>query len=125
MAGDPGSNPEDLGRRLKEARESLGLPQAAVAKAVGIPRPSVSELEAGRRRISVTELAAMAHLYRRPISYFVDEPIDSEPADSVTAALFRTTNALSRSDRAQVLRFAEFLKAAGPADVPSTSGDDE
>jgi transcriptional regulator with XRE-family HTH domain len=125
MAKDPAANPEDIGRRLREARESLGLSQSAVARAVGIPRPSVSELEAGRRRVAVTELAQMAQLYRRPVSYFIDEAGESLEGDPVTEALFRTTNSLSDADRAQVLRFAEFLRAAGPADVPGADPDED
>lgn len=109
------SEPEELGRRLKAAREALGLPQIAVADALSIPRPSISELEAGRRRVSVIELKRFAALYRRPISYFYDDERTEADSDDVVEALFRTTSSLSDNDRAQVLRFAEFLKAAGPA----------
>jgi transcriptional regulator with XRE-family HTH domain len=102
---------------LREAREYLGLSQEQVADHLGIPRPSVSTIEAGKRRISFLELKRLADLYRRPLSYFSG---DEEPeVDETTNALFRTTQELSSADRQQVLRFAQFLRAAGPAQAPS------
>lgn len=109
--------PVELGKRLREAREFLGLSQEQVADHLGIPRPSVSTMEAGKRRISFQEIQKLAELYRRPLSYFsgADETAD---ADETTDALFRTTQELSDTDREQVLRFAQFLRNAGPAKPP-------
>lgn len=109
--------PIELGRRLREAREYLGLSQEQVADHLGIPRPSVSTIEGGKRRISFLELKSLAALYRRPLSYFSDE--ETPAADETTDALFRTTQELSTTDREQVLRFAQFLKTAGPAKPPT------
>ncbi len=111
--------PTELGRRLREAREYLGLSQEQVADHLGIPRPSVSTIEAGKRRISFQEIKRLAELYRRPLSYFSDE--GPPPSDETTDALFRTTQELSSADREQVLRFAQFLKTAGPAKPPTRS----
>ena len=41
--------------RLKEARKLAGLSQGHVAKMLGLHRPSVSEMEAGNRRISADD----------------------------------------------------------------------
>ena len=111
--------PAELGRRLREAREFLGLSQEQVADHLGIPRPSVSTMEAGKRRVSFQEIKRLAELYRRPLSYFSGE--DSPQADETTDALFRTTQELSTTDREQVLRFAQFLRNAGPAKPPPRS----
>src|SRR5258708_1055071 len=96
-------DPAELGRRLREAREYLGLSQEEVGDYLGIPGPSVSTIEAGKRGISFQEIKRLAELYRRPLSYFSDE----EPAESddTADALFRTTQELSSTDREQVLRF--------------------
>jgi transcriptional regulator with XRE-family HTH domain len=115
------SEPQLLGQRLREAREALGLPQAAVADHLNIPRPSVSDLEAGRRRVTFLELKQLAALYRRPLSYFSGE--DTDIHDETSQALYRTTAQLNDDDREQVLRFAQFLRDAGPAQPPKrTSG---
>src|SRR5687767_6897990 len=52
-----------LGDRLREARELAGLTQTAAAKALGMRRPSVSEIESDQRRVSTDELYKMAELY--------------------------------------------------------------
>ena len=109
--------PVELGKRLREAREFLGLSQEQVADHLGIPRPSVSTMEAGKRRASFQEIQKLADLYRRPLSYFSGAGETSE-GDETTDALFRTTQELSETDREQVLRFAQFLRNAGPAKPP-------
>jgi transcriptional regulator with XRE-family HTH domain len=101
---------EVIGNRLREAREYVGLLQDDVAVALGIPRTSLSALEAGKRKVSGVELRRLARLYRRPVGWLLGEEeiqlSDAEP-------LFRATAQLSDEDKEQVLRFAEFLAAAG------------
>ena len=116
------SEPEVLGRRLREARESLGLPQAAVANHLDIPRPSVSDMESARRKVTFLELKRLAALYRRPLSFFSDAE-DDIPDDETTGALFRATSGLSSGDQEQVLRFAQFLHDAGPAQPPQRASE--
>lgn len=105
-----------LGQKLRESREYLGLSQAQVAAAMELQRPSISSIEAGKRRVTVLELKRFADLYRRPYSYFVgdDEEAEAEP-DEALGAIFRASKDLSVVDRDQVRRFAEFLRQAGKA----------
>ena len=106
------SEEERLSQRLREAREYLGLSQEAVAEYLNIPRAAVSAFESSKRKVSSLELKSLAKLYRRPYEYFLGA--DEEAEDIAIAALHRTAHALSPSDRQQVLRFAQFLKQAGP-----------
>jgi len=99
-----------LGTRLREAREYLGLLQEEVATALGIPRTSLSALEAGKRKVSGVELRRLARLYRRPVGWLLGE---EEMALGDVEPLFRATAQLSEQDKEQVLRFAEFLAGAG------------
>ena len=106
----------DLGERLREAREYVGLSQEAVATALGIPRPSVSGMETGKRKVSTIELQELARLYKRPYSYFLGEEDEEwQQAEDSARALFRAAKGLSDRDREQVVRFAEFLRNAGQA----------
>jgi transcriptional regulator with XRE-family HTH domain len=99
-----------IGTRLREAREYVGLLQDDVANALGIPRTSLSALEAGKRKVSGVELRRLAKLYRRSVGWLLGE---EDTNISETEPLFRATAQLSEADREQVLRFAEFLAAAG------------
>ncbi|MGH3868352.1 MAG: helix-turn-helix domain-containing protein [Pseudonocardiaceae bacterium] len=106
-----------LGERLRSAREYLGLSQGDVAEFLGLSRPAVTNMETGNRKVSADELARLARLYHRPYEYFIGETTKEE-MDITTAALYRTTRDLSDRDREQVLRFAQFLRAAGRAPEP-------
>lgn len=101
-----------LARRLRQSREYLGLSQEAVAERLGVPRASVSAMEAGKRKVSSMELRDLARLYRTSIEQLLGEEPDQDP---VVGALYRAARNLTQEDREQVLRFAEFLRSAGAA----------
>jgi transcriptional regulator with XRE-family HTH domain len=108
---DENGEQERLGARLREAREYIGLLQEDVAMALSIPRASVSALEAGKRKVTGLELRRLARLYRRSVNWLLgDEETD---LGQTATPLFRATASLSATDKEQVLRFAEFLAAAG------------
>jgi transcriptional regulator with XRE-family HTH domain len=52
-----------IAERLKEARKLAGVSQGHVARILGLHRPSISEMEAGNRRVSADELARLAEIY--------------------------------------------------------------
>jgi transcriptional regulator with XRE-family HTH domain len=104
-----------LGARLREAREYVGLLQDDVATALGIPRTSVHALEAGKRKVTGLELRRLARLYRRPVAWLLGDDIELGDAEP----LHRATAELSVEDKEQVLRFAQFLAAAGKPGGPA------
>jgi transcriptional regulator with XRE-family HTH domain len=57
--------------RLREARRLSGLSQGQVAKMMGLHRPSVSEMEAGNRRVSADEIAKLADIYEVSVTYLI------------------------------------------------------
>jgi Zn-dependent peptidase ImmA (M78 family)/DNA-binding XRE family transcriptional regulator len=75
-----------LAERLKQARETVGISQARVAVALGLSRPTISQIESGERKVNSIELAKLAHLYGRSMSEFL--AADFDPG-SVLRALFR------------------------------------
>jgi transcriptional regulator with XRE-family HTH domain len=104
-SGDEG---QELGAKLREAREYIGLKQDQVSRHLGIPRTAVSEIEKGKRSVSALELKKLARLYQRSVQYFTgDEP--AAPAD--VAFLARTASSLSNTDRKELQRFADFLQS--------------
>lgn len=52
-----------IANRLRVAREQAGLSQGQVAKKLDLHRPTISEIEAGRRSVSAEELTKFARLY--------------------------------------------------------------
>ncbi|WP_461187960.1 helix-turn-helix domain-containing protein [Arthrobacter sp. Z4-13] len=102
----------DIGRRVRIARETLGLTQEEAAAALGMKRTSVTQMELGKRSITATELVHLGKLYRRSVEWLLGQEDDSVTS---AAALFRATRELSDHDKEQVLRFARFLGSAGPA----------
>jgi transcriptional regulator with XRE-family HTH domain len=59
--------------RLREARRLSGLSQGQVAKKMDLHRPTVTEIEAGNRRVSADELKQFAELYDVSMSYLTGE----------------------------------------------------
>jgi len=120
----PSSDPERdyLAQRLKEAREYLGLSQEYVSQQTKIPRPAISEAEAGRRKVESLELKRLAALYGRPLSYFLphEQGIGSAPSerrdfqladgDQTDIKLRGLTKDLPPEDREEIVRFAEYLR---------------
>lgn len=103
---------QTLSGRLKEAREYVGLTQDDVARKLGVPRSALSNIEAGTRKVDALELAQLAKLYQRPLGWFTgeDRNLPGHGAGNDVAHLARAAAALSQTDRAELTRFADFLK---------------
>jgi transcriptional regulator with XRE-family HTH domain len=67
---------QQLALRLRAVRLERGHTQAEVARALGLHRPAVSEIEAGRRSVTSDELAELSRLFSVPVS----ELLSSAPA---------------------------------------------
>ena len=63
--------------RLREARRLSGLSQGQVAQMMNLHRPSVSEVEAGNRRVSAEELTRFAEIYEVSVGYLTGNAPDS------------------------------------------------
>jgi Zn-dependent peptidase ImmA (M78 family)/transcriptional regulator with XRE-family HTH domain len=69
----------EIGRRIRRARENLGLSQEELARRLDYSSPAtVSYFEAGARRISIADLQRIAGILGLPISYFLGEQSDAE-----------------------------------------------
>ncbi len=88
-------DPTKLGRRLRLAREARGLSQQAAANAISAPRTAITQMEAGNRSVSTLELTQLVELYRRPVTYFLEEAVHAEEED-VLVALHRVAPGLER-----------------------------
>lgn len=96
------SEREKIATRLKDARVLAGLSQAQVADKLGLQRPAISEIEAGKRKVSADELIIFANLYKVDTSWILHE----EKEDDLKFAA-RELSKLSQEDREKLL---EILK---------------
>ena len=109
--GFAGPHPEamQMGKRLKEAREYVGITQEEAATHLDVRRSAISEMEAGKRGVGALEMKQLASLYQRPTSWFTGEVEPPVPED--VAFLARTVSSLSKNDRSELASFAEFLRS--------------
>jgi transcriptional regulator with XRE-family HTH domain len=93
--------------RLRTARQRAGLSQGQVAKELGLHRPSVSETEAGRRRVSADELGRLAELYKVDVGWLAGEDRGDEQRERVELA----ARELAKLDKEDLDRVLELLSA--------------
>jgi transcriptional regulator with XRE-family HTH domain len=103
-----------IGDRLRKAREFLELTQDDAARAVGVSRPTLSQIENGHRKVDALELAKFAKIYGQSV-----ELLSGSEATEIPEAvkhLARATRDLSEQDRGELLRFAEYLQTRSKRD---------
>lgn len=81
MTSTPSSKTAMLPKRLRAAREAAGLSQGQVAKLMNMHRPTISEMEAGNRRITADELAKLADLYDTKLSWLLGDTPERAASD--------------------------------------------
>jgi len=100
--------------RIKEARKLAGLSQGQVAKMLGLHRPSVSEIEAGNRRVSADELTRMAGLFDVSVSWLLGEAPDTlQPDDPRLELAARELGKLKPDDLDRLLKLLAAMRPTG------------
>lgn len=103
--------------RLRLAREQAGLSQGQVAKMLNLHRPSISEAEAGRRKVSAEELVELAHIYGVDVDWLAGTESVGESAtnnDRIQLAA-RELAKLKPEDLDRVIDLLSALKTEGDA----------
>lgn len=70
-----------ISSRLLLARQQAGLSQAQAAKLLEFSRPTITEIEAGRRKVAVEELVAFSDIYDVSVEWLSGK--DAGHADKV------------------------------------------
>lgn len=78
---------EELGKRVRAAREAISSTQAELGSEIGLSRLAVGQIENATRTVSSIELDAIARETGRPLKFFLDR--DLPPPDKF-AVLFRS-----------------------------------
>lgn len=80
------NNLSTIASRLRLAREQAGLSQGQVAKLMNMHRPSISEIEAGRRKVSADELTEFSRLYDVSVAWLINSEEADEQRDRIELA---------------------------------------
>jgi transcriptional regulator with XRE-family HTH domain len=103
-----------LGQRLKNTREYRGFSQEDVATCLGIPRSAVSLIETGDRKLDTLELSKLAKLFDCSTDELTGDRESQGDNSASIEFVARLAAKLSEEDRAEVVRFAQFLAARKP-----------
>jgi transcriptional regulator with XRE-family HTH domain len=67
-----------LSQKIRTIREKLGYSQDALAKALGISRAAISQIEQGGRKISAEEIAKLSRIFNMPADILLNLDKDIE-----------------------------------------------
>jgi transcriptional regulator with XRE-family HTH domain len=99
-----------LAARLRAAREQAGLSQGQTARMLDMQRPTISEIEAGRRRVSAEELTRFAETYQVSVSWLTES--NPEIPDPTVELAARELAKLKKEDFDSVLQLLRTLRKA-------------
>ena len=98
---------QQLASRLRQARRNRGLSQQEVAMKLGLPRPAISHIETGQRRVEAIELAELARIYGQSINHFTNLAVEAQ-----FDRLVRVTGDFTDEEHDELMRYVEQLKRA-------------
>lgn len=104
-----------IATRIREARRAAGLSQSQVAKLLGLQRPSVSEIEAGRRRVSAYEITRLAKHFDVNPSWLLGDGVEKvDPHDTKLQLAARELGKLKPDDLDRLLAVLASMREDEP-----------
>ena|SRR5579863_5286636 len=94
----------EIGSRIRMAREMAGLSQGQVAKLMGLHRPSITEMEAGNRRVSTEELEQLAVHFDVSTSWLLGEDESEKPDQAKLQLAARELEKLKPEDLDRLMK---------------------
>ncbi|MXN30495.1 helix-turn-helix domain-containing protein [Delftia sp. CH05] len=113
MTDSPNAQRSAIAERLREARKAAGLSQGQVAKLLQMHRPTISEIEAGNRRVSAEELVKFAETYDVTVSWLLGETAEQlEMNDPRLQLAARELSKLKPDDLDRLLRLLASMRSS-------------
>lgn len=104
---------ERVAERIREARKSAGLSQGQVAKLMDLHRPTISEIEAGNRRVTAEELTALAEMFDVTVAWLVGEASETVETDDPRIQLAaRELKKLKPDDLERLMRLLASMRSS-------------
>ncbi len=104
-----------VSERLRLAREQAGLSQGQVARMLSMHRPTVSEIEAGRRKVTAEELAAFSRVYEVSVAWLSCSDPEDDAADDRVRLAARELAKLKPSDLDRILKLLAAMRSKAPS----------
>lgn len=104
------STREKIASRLRTAREAAGLSQGQAAKLLTMHRPTISEIEAGRRKVSGEELIVFAELYGVTVDWLTITSDRVNPAEDRILLAAREISKMKDQDLDRLLSLLKMLR---------------
>ena len=117
MTEDRSSRRALVAERLRQARKLAGISQGQVAKILGLHRPSISEMEAGNRKVSADEVARLGEVYDVSVAWLLGEAPDT--LDSTDPRLELAARELTKLKGDDLDRLLKLLAAIRSDTQPS------
>ena len=109
---------EKIAGRLRMAREAAGLSQGQVARRLKKHRPTISEIEAGRRRVTAEEITEFAELYGIDANWITEGAKNTvNDGDKILLAA-RQLSKLKDKDLERLMQLIQMLRGSGSEDEP-------
>lgn len=99
-----------IGQRLNIARKQAGLSQLQASKLLNIPRPSISEIEAGRRKVSAEELIKFTEIYHVDLNWLGGQGTNNNLLSDEIQLAARNLKKLKSEDLEKVIEFLQTIK---------------
>lgn len=99
-----------IASRLRLARERAGLSQGQVATLLKVHRPTISEIEAGNRRVLAEELPRFADLYDVSVDWLLGRVVED---DVIIRLAARGIDKLTGADRKKLVALLASLPGEG------------
>ena len=80
-------NNKNIGRKIKELRMSRGWKQLELADKMGLSRPAISNIESGKRSLTLATLQRFCEVFSIDISYFDIETDNYNEALDLTSRI--------------------------------------
>jgi transcriptional regulator with XRE-family HTH domain len=103
-----------IASRMGIARRNAGLSQGQVANQLEMHRPTISEIEAGRRKVTAGELSRFSALYGVDIGWLSCS--DSTQVDANRDRLELAARELSKLKKSDLDKVIELLSALRPSE---------
>src|SRR5689334_1224776 len=81
MKKDDAERRRKIGTRIREACNLAGYSQGQISKLMKMHRPTVTEIEAGNRRVTAEELSRFAGYYRVSVAYLTGDAPETLTSD--------------------------------------------